>query len=381
MEFQTAENTKEIEFQTSENLNEKEIVVLEQNLRGEKGDPFTYEDFTPEQLKALKGTDGKDGQNGQDGVDGFSPNIEIVNNNSTEYTLKITDAKGSFSTPNLKGKPFTYSDFTPEQLENLKGADGNDGVDGYTPIKGKDYFDGNDGQDGTDGISPIVDITKNGKITNLSITDKNGTKTTTFTDGLDGYTPVKGVDYSDGADGQDGVDGVSPIVQTSKNGKVTTITIKDKDGTKTATINDGIDGQKGNDGQNGTNGVDGVSPNIEVKTNSESEYILRITDKDGSFDTPNLKGSSGSQGTINYQELENKPQINGIELLGNKTSAELKTDQIYIGETEPTDENIDLWINPFGNGSTIPQVIEATTKEEALTLSQANPNNFYYWEG
>ena len=33
----------------------------EQGMRGPKGDPFRYEDFTPEQLEALKGPKGKDG--------------------------------------------------------------------------------------------------------------------------------------------------------------------------------------------------------------------------------------------------------------------------------------------------------------------------------
>lgn len=72
--------------------------------KGPKGDPFTYSDFTPEQLAALKGE---------------------------------------------KGDPFTYEDFTDEQLAALKGkdgtdgkdgADGIDGKDGYTPQKGVDYF-------------------------------------------------------------------------------------------------------------------------------------------------------------------------------------------------------------------------------------------------
>ena len=40
--------------------------------KGDKGDAFTYDDFTPDQLAALKGADGKDGQNGKDGVDGKS---------------------------------------------------------------------------------------------------------------------------------------------------------------------------------------------------------------------------------------------------------------------------------------------------------------------
>ena len=38
--------------------------------KGDKGDAFTYDDFTPEQLAALKGADGKDGVDGRDGVDG-----------------------------------------------------------------------------------------------------------------------------------------------------------------------------------------------------------------------------------------------------------------------------------------------------------------------
>ena len=33
----------------------------EQGTRGPKGDPFRYEDFTPEQLEALKGPKGEDG--------------------------------------------------------------------------------------------------------------------------------------------------------------------------------------------------------------------------------------------------------------------------------------------------------------------------------
>lgn len=52
----------------------------------------------------------------------------------------------------------------------------------------------------------------------------------------------KGDKGDTGADGVDGVDGYSPTVSISKVGKVTTVTITDKDGTHTATINDGADG-------------------------------------------------------------------------------------------------------------------------------------------
>lgn len=37
-------------------------------------------------------------------------------------------------------------------------------------------------------------------------------------------------------------------------------------------------------------GKEGFSPTIVEKVNTDTEYILTITNKDGSFDTPNLKG-------------------------------------------------------------------------------------------
>jgi hypothetical protein len=90
----------------------------------------------------------------------------------------------------------------------------------------------------------------------------------------------------------------------------------------------GIPGTNGTDGINGVNGEDGFSPTITEKTNTDTEYILTVTNKDGSYDTPNLKGQdgaggSGEGGTTNYTQLTNKPKINNIELSGNKTLSDL----------------------------------------------------------
>ena len=51
-----------------------------------------------------------------------------------------TPVKGVDYFDGEKGDPFTYNDFTPEQLTALKGADG------YTPVKGIDYSDGVNGK-------------------------------------------------------------------------------------------------------------------------------------------------------------------------------------------------------------------------------------------
>ena len=59
---------------------------------------------------------------------------------------------------------------------------------------------------------------------------------------------------------------------------------------------DGTNGRDGTDGTDGTDGADGFSPTITVKSSTSSEYILTITDKEGSYDTPNLKGSGGGGG-------------------------------------------------------------------------------------
>ena len=64
-------------------------------LTGPQGEPFKYEDFTPEQLEALK----------------------------------VKGDKGD------KGDAFTYADFTPEQLESLKGP---------ATVKGVDYWTASD---------------------------------------------------------------------------------------------------------------------------------------------------------------------------------------------------------------------------------------------
>ena len=72
-------------------------------LTGPQGEPFKYEDFTPEQLEALK----------------------------------VKGDKGD------KGDAFTYADFTPEQLESLKGP---------APVKGVDYWTASDKREIVDDI-------------------------------------------------------------------------------------------------------------------------------------------------------------------------------------------------------------------------------------
>lgn len=83
---------------------------------------------------------------------------------------------------------------------------------------------GNDGDDGV-GIQSIAKTATVGLVDTYTVTYTNG-QTTTFT-------------VTNGAPGDDGY---SPSASVSKSGKVTTVTITDKNGTTTAEIHDGEDG-------------------------------------------------------------------------------------------------------------------------------------------
>ena len=171
---------------------------------GAKGDPFTYEDFTPEQLAALKGEKGETG-NGLTILGNFATEAELRKaitspdagdaygvGAAQPYDIYIYDGKAQNwnnhgplqGAKGEKGDPFTYTDFTKEQLAALKGERGQDG---YTPQKNVDYFDGAKGEKG--------DPFTYDDFTEAQLTALKGER------GQDGYTPRKNIDYFDGAKG------------------------------------------------------------------------------------------------------------------------------------------------------------------------------------
>lgn len=92
--------------------------------------------------------------------------------------------------------------------------------------------------------------------------------------------------------GKDGV-GIAKIEKTSTGELVDTYTITFTDNTTTVfTVTNGKDGKNGIDGKDG---IDGFSPIITENTeNTEKVYKLDITDKNGVFTTPNLKGDTSN---------------------------------------------------------------------------------------
>lgn len=103
------------------------------------------------------------------------------------------------------------------------------------------------------------------------------------------------------------------------NGATPTITIKDGiwyiNGVSTGQEAQGEQGPKGDKGDKGDKGEQGeVGPIGPQGPQGEQ----------GEQGPVGPQGPAGSGGTTNYNDLENKPSINGVELIGNKTSGDLK---------------------------------------------------------
>ena len=265
--------------------------------KGDKGDPFTYSDFTADQLASLKGEKGDRGESikGDTGADGFSPTV-TVSKSGKVTTVSVTDkngtktatindgADGAAGSNGKDGTPATHSwngttltitsasGTSSADLKGAPGKDGSNGKDGYTPQKNVDYFDGKDGKDGSNGKDG-VSVTHSWSGTTLNVTSASGTTSAN----LKGDKGDKGESIK----GDPGADGVSPTVAVSKSGKVTTVSITDKNGTKTATINDGADGSNGKDGTSATHSWSGTT--------------LTITSASGTS-SANLKGDKGDKG-------------------------------------------------------------------------------------
>ena len=212
-----------------------------------------------------------------------------------------------------------------EWLASLKGAPGKDGAPGRD---GADGAPGRDGTDGRDGVSATHEW--NG--TTLTITSASGTTSANLKgdpgrDGIDG-APGKdgapGEPGAQGAPGKDGKDGVTPQLSI---GTVTTLaagsnaTVSMTGTTEAPILNFGI--PKGADGAGGGGtGEAGEDGGYYIPSVSETGDLSWSASKTGmpEVTTVNIKGKDGTDGKSG----------------------------VYIGTEQPTDPDMNVWINPQG---------------------------------
>ena len=145
----TSELTNDSDFTTKTYVDGQiSAVELTPGPKGDKGDPFTYADFTPEQLAGLKGEKGDRGEQGPQGPKGDKGDQGPQGEQGPKGDTGDTGPKGDTGLQGPKGE---QGEQGPQGEKGDKGDKGDTGNDGYTPIKGIDYFDGAKGDKGDKG--------------------------------------------------------------------------------------------------------------------------------------------------------------------------------------------------------------------------------------
>lgn len=132
---------------------------------------------------------GPQGRQGNPGVDGVSPEITVVQNTDTSYVLKIEDANGSFTTPNLKAA-LPLGGVDGQMLVKLSNEDGVVGWEGN--IDNLVTLDSEQTIEGEKNFTADNTSIKQ----SLTFTDNNLNRINTTYNGLGIY-----VDKNDGGDG------------------------------------------------------------------------------------------------------------------------------------------------------------------------------------
>ena len=250
--------------------------ILYNYVKGDKGDPFLYSDFTPEQLEALK-------------------------------------VKGD------KGDAFEYSDFTPEQLAGLKGDTGT-GIQSivltstvglvktytitFTDLTTTTFTI----TDGEDGHSPVITFVG----------------TTIYVDGVAGVD-LKGEKGDTGLQGEQGIQGIQGLKgDTGAQG------IQGLKGDKGDTGDTGPQGPQGIPGPTGDTGADGRISGLRLwfDTTSSDMTIPTVVYADLTWTnsgTNDYVVTAGGDFIADGWVVGRKVKITGASVAGNNATYRIKT--------------------------------------------------------
>lgn len=283
VEVMSTEMTSVETIPTSETETNSENTGPIKVIEGPKGDPFTYEDFTPEQLEALRGPEGPQGPQGIQGPQG---------------------PQGIQGERGYQGLPFVYEDFTEEQLEGLKGPAG------YSPkievtqttehIHVKVRNEDNSvsitmipiPKDGKDGAPAIINVEEIPGGHRVSAIDIAGTETFDVMDGEPGPQGPKGETGAQGEQGEQGPKGDKG--DTGETGPQGIQGDKGDTGPQGPEGPQGIQGEKGEPGQSGVYVGSGEMPadcNVQIDPSGEAPFFpMTATFADGTVKTYSVYG-------------------------------------------------------------------------------------------
>ena len=394
-------------------------------LKGDKGDAFTYKDFTKEQLEALRGPQGVQGEKGETGEKGEKGDAFSYEDFTNDQLLALKGDKGDKGnqgergSQGEKGEPFKYEDFTQEQLEGLRGPQGEQGIQGK---QGPPGIQGEKGEKGADGVMTFADLTeeqknslkgekgdpgKDGVMTFQDLTDEqraslkgergeqgiqgipgesitiksqinhpNGDKTLIFTDnttvkipkgekgdpGVQGERGLPGQPGTKGETGERGLPG--PKGDPGEPAKIVSQTTL-SNGDKRIKFSDGtsVDIPKGDKGATGQPGRDGIKGD---KGDPFTYADFTPTQLQG------LKGPKGEQGQPGRDGVDGKDGSNATVTAGNGLTKSGSTISINTSVVATQSD-----LKSYAKPSDIPKVV-TLSESEYNSLSTKDSNTYYF---
>ena len=178
------------------------------------------------------------------------------------------------------------------------------------------------------------------------------------------------------------VNGQTLIINTKDSGVLTITFPTPKDGVSVTDIDVNANNQIVFTMSDGTEFISGKIPTVkgdpgfspiitENADNTDKIYKLDITTADSTFTTPNLKGAgTGGSGEEN---IIDSISVNGVNVAPDENkNVDITVPNIYVGDTEPIDDNVEVWFNPNGESSSIEGTAETITYTNADYPSYTN---------
>lgn len=97
-------------------------------------------------------------------------------------------------------------------------------------------------------------------------------------------------------------------------------------------------------------------------------YKHGVTNKGNAFSEGFYKITTNGEGHVTNTVEVQKSDITNLGI-----------EQFQVSTTEPVDESVTVWINPEGEINPYISIAQASSEEQAISLSQQNPNTIYYW--
>lgn len=230
-----------------------------------------------------KGSKGDVGPQGERGLEGYTPQKNIDYFDGEKGPQGTQGPRGELGPKGDKGDSFVYTDFTPAQLEGLKGDKGDRGIEGPQGVQGEVGPKGDIGLRGEKGLKG--DTGSTGARGLQGFKGDKGDIGLKGEKGDPGYTPKKGIDYFDGAKGDKG-----DIGARGPQGLKGDIGPVGPEGPK---------GKTGNQGPQGLQGVKGDKGNPFVYTDFSPIQLDGLKGPKGDIGpkgNQGIKGDTGIQG-------------------------------------------------------------------------------------